>query len=66
MEGTESDTETVDIAFETEYIDDPTLLEGKTKVVTTGVNGSKTVTTTYTHLKSKIAEVHSLCTIDLS
>ncbi|HFI0631828.1 TPA: ZmpA/ZmpB/ZmpC family metallo-endopeptidase [Streptococcus suis] len=51
IEGTEADTETVDIAFETEYIDDPTLLEGKTKVVTTGVNGSKTVTTTYKTIK---------------
>ncbi|WP_105151329.1 ZmpA/ZmpB/ZmpC family metallo-endopeptidase [Streptococcus suis] len=51
IEGTESDTETVDIAFETEYVDDPTLLEGKTKVVTTGVNGSKTVTTTYQTIK---------------
>ncbi|HEM6346768.1 TPA: G5 domain-containing protein [Streptococcus suis] len=51
IEGTESETETVDIAFETEYVDDPTLLEGKTKVVTTGVNGSKTVTTTYKTIK---------------
>ncbi|HEM3544005.1 TPA: G5 domain-containing protein [Streptococcus suis] len=51
IEGTESDTETVDIAFETEYVADPTLLEGKTKVVTTGVNGSKTVTTTYQTIK---------------
>ncbi|HEM3587833.1 TPA: G5 domain-containing protein [Streptococcus suis] len=51
IEGTESETETVDIAFETEYVDDPTLLEGKTKVVTTGVNGSKTVTTTYQTIK---------------
>ncbi|MGG6738703.1 UNVERIFIED_CONTAM: ZmpA/ZmpB/ZmpC family metallo-endopeptidase [Streptococcus suis] len=51
IEGTESDTETVDIVFETEYVDDPTLLEGRTKVVTTGVNGSKTVTTTYQTIK---------------
>ncbi|NQM39387.1 YSIRK-type signal peptide-containing protein [Streptococcus suis] len=51
IEGTESETETVDIAFETEYVDDPTLLEGKTKVVTTGVNGSKTVTKTYQTIK---------------
>ncbi|HFU4432451.1 TPA: ZmpA/ZmpB/ZmpC family metallo-endopeptidase [Streptococcus suis] len=51
IEGTESDTATVDIAFETEYVDDPTLLEGKTKVVTAGVNGSKTVTTTYQTIK---------------
>lgn len=51
IEGTELDTETVDIAFETEYVDDPTLLEGKTKVVTAGVNGSKTVTTTYQTIK---------------
>ncbi|HEM4583627.1 TPA: G5 domain-containing protein [Streptococcus suis] len=51
IEGTESETETVDIAFETEYVDDPTLLEGKTKVVTAGVNGSKTVTTTYQTIK---------------
>ncbi|HFH9839236.1 TPA: ZmpA/ZmpB/ZmpC family metallo-endopeptidase [Streptococcus suis] len=51
IEDTESDTVTVDIAFETEYVDDPTLLEGKTKVVTTGVNGSKTVTTTYQTIK---------------
>ncbi|HFU4465975.1 TPA: ZmpA/ZmpB/ZmpC family metallo-endopeptidase [Streptococcus suis] len=51
IKGTESDTATVDIAFETEYVDDPTLLEGKTKVVTTGVNGSKTVTTTYQTIK---------------
>ncbi|HFI0344945.1 TPA: ZmpA/ZmpB/ZmpC family metallo-endopeptidase [Streptococcus suis] len=51
IEATETDTETVDIAFETEYVDDPTLLEGKTKVVTTGVNGSKTITTTYKTIK---------------
>ncbi|MBM7319958.1 G5 domain-containing protein [Streptococcus suis] len=48
---TETETETVDIVFETEYVDDPTLLEGKTKVVTAGVNGSKTVTTTYQTIK---------------
>ncbi|HEM5197921.1 TPA: G5 domain-containing protein [Streptococcus suis] len=51
IEGTESVPETVEIPFETEYIDDPTLLVGKTKVVTTGVNGSKTVTTTYQTIK---------------
>ncbi|HEM3488895.1 TPA: G5 domain-containing protein [Streptococcus suis] len=51
IEGTELDTETVDIAFETEYVDDPTLLEGRTKVVTAGVNGSKIVTTTYQTIK---------------
>lgn len=51
IEGTDSDTETVEIPFETEYVDDPTLLVGKTKVVTTGVNGSKTVTTTYQTIK---------------
>ncbi|HFI0239143.1 TPA: ZmpA/ZmpB/ZmpC family metallo-endopeptidase [Streptococcus suis] len=51
IEGTDSDTETVDIPFETEYIDDPTLLKGKTKEVTNGVNGSKTVTTTYQTIK---------------
>ncbi|HEL2054770.1 TPA: G5 domain-containing protein [Streptococcus suis] len=51
IEGTESVPETVEIPFETEYVDDPTLLVGKTKVVTTGVNGSKTVTTTYQTIK---------------
>ncbi|WP_105118456.1 ZmpA/ZmpB/ZmpC family metallo-endopeptidase [Streptococcus suis] len=51
IEGTEEDKETVDIPFETEYIDDPTLLEGKTKEVTKGVNGSKTITTTYKTIK---------------
>ncbi|HEL1610163.1 TPA: G5 domain-containing protein [Streptococcus suis] len=51
IEGTDSDAETVEIPFETEYVDDPTLLVGKTKVVTTGVNGSKTVTTTYQTIK---------------
>ncbi|MCK4024574.1 ZmpA/ZmpB/ZmpC family metallo-endopeptidase [Streptococcus iners] len=51
IEGTEEDKETVDIPFETEYIDAPTLLVGKTKVVTKGVNGSKTVTTTYQTIK---------------
>lgn len=51
IEGADSDTETVEIPFETEYVDDPTLLVGKTKVVTTGVNGSKTVTTTYQTIK---------------
>ncbi|HFI0563033.1 TPA: ZmpA/ZmpB/ZmpC family metallo-endopeptidase [Streptococcus suis] len=51
IEGTDSVTETVEVPFETEYIDDPTLLVGKTKVVTTGVNGSKTVTTTYQTIK---------------
>ncbi|HFI0700911.1 TPA: ZmpA/ZmpB/ZmpC family metallo-endopeptidase [Streptococcus suis] len=51
IEATETDIETVDIAFETEYVDDPTLLEGKTKVVTVGVNGSKTITTTYKTIK---------------
>lgn len=51
IEDTESDMETVDIAFETEYIDDPTLLTGKEKVVTEGVKGSKTITTTYKTIK---------------
>ncbi|HEL2739168.1 TPA: G5 domain-containing protein [Streptococcus suis] len=51
IEGTETETNQVEITFETEYVDDPTLLEGKTKVVTTGVNGSKTVTTTYKTIK---------------
>lgn len=51
IEGSDSDTETVEVPFETEYVDDPTLLVGKTKVVTTGVNGSKTVTTTYQTIK---------------
>lgn len=51
IEGTEIETNQVEIAFETEYVDDPTLLEGKTKVVTAGVNGSKTVTTTYQTIK---------------
>lgn len=51
IEGTESVPETVVIPFETEYVDDPTILVGKTKVVTTGVNGSKTVTTTYQTIK---------------
>ncbi|RRR51474.1 YSIRK-type signal peptide-containing protein [Streptococcus suis] len=51
IEGTETETNQVEITFETEYVDDPTLLEGKTKVVTVGVNGSKTVTTTYQTIK---------------
>ncbi|HFI0420571.1 TPA: ZmpA/ZmpB/ZmpC family metallo-endopeptidase [Streptococcus suis] len=51
IEGTESVPETVEIPFKTEYVDDPTLLVGKTKVVTTGVNGSKTVITTYQTIK---------------
>lgn len=51
IEGTETETNQVKITFETEYVDDPTLLEGKTKVVTVGVNGSKTVTTTYQTIK---------------
>ncbi|MGQ7372104.1 ZmpA/ZmpB/ZmpC family metallo-endopeptidase [Streptococcus suis] len=51
IEGTETEINQVEITFETEYVDDPTLLEGKTKVVTTGVNGSKTVTTTYQTIK---------------
>ncbi|MGQ7415675.1 G5 domain-containing protein, partial [Streptococcus suis] len=51
IEGTETETNQVEIAFETEYVDDPTLLEGKTKVVTAGVNGSKKVTTTYQTIK---------------
>lgn len=51
IEGTETETNQVEITFETEYVDDPTLLEGKTKVVTTGVNGSKTITTTYQTIK---------------
>ncbi|MCK3942599.1 YSIRK-type signal peptide-containing protein [Streptococcus suis] len=51
IEGTESVPETVEIPFKTEYVDDPILLVGKTKVVTTGVNGSKTVTTTYQTIK---------------
>ncbi|MGU8008437.1 ZmpA/ZmpB/ZmpC family metallo-endopeptidase [Streptococcus suis] len=51
IEGTETETNQVEITFETEYVDDPTLLEGKTKVVTAGVNGSKTVTTTYQTIK---------------
>ncbi|HEL1675597.1 TPA: G5 domain-containing protein [Streptococcus suis] len=51
IEGTETETKQVEITFETEYVDDPTLLEGKTKVVTAGVNGSKTVITTYQTIK---------------
>ncbi|CYU54618.1 ZmpA/ZmpB/ZmpC family metallo-endopeptidase [Streptococcus suis] len=51
IEGTETETNQVEIIFETEYVDDPTLLESKTKVVTAGVNGSKTVTTTYQTIK---------------
>ncbi|MBL6503524.1 G5 domain-containing protein [Streptococcus suis] len=51
IEGTETETNQVEITFETEYVDDPTLVEGKTKVVTAGVNGSKTVTTTYQTIK---------------
>ncbi|MGU7947686.1 ZmpA/ZmpB/ZmpC family metallo-endopeptidase [Streptococcus suis] len=51
IEGTETETNQVEITFETEYVDDPTLLEGKTKVVTAGVNGSKIVTTTYQTIK---------------
>ncbi|HEM5303204.1 TPA: G5 domain-containing protein [Streptococcus suis] len=51
IEGTEIETNQVEITSETEYVDDPTLLEGKTKVVTAGVNGSKTVTTTYQTIK---------------
>ncbi|NQK15961.1 YSIRK-type signal peptide-containing protein [Streptococcus suis] len=51
IEGTETETNQVEITFETEYVDDPTPLEGKTKVVTAGVNGSKTVTTTYQTIK---------------
>ncbi|WP_170242667.1 ZmpA/ZmpB/ZmpC family metallo-endopeptidase [Streptococcus suis] len=51
IEGTETETNQVEITFETEYVDDPTLLEGKTKVVTAGVNGSKTVITTYQTIK---------------
>lgn len=51
IEGTEIETNQVEITFETEYVDDPTLLEGKTKVVAAGVNGSKTVTTTYQTIK---------------
>ncbi|HEL2302273.1 TPA: G5 domain-containing protein [Streptococcus suis] len=51
IEGTEIETNQVEITFETEYVDDPTLLEGKTKVVTAGVNGSKTVTTAYQTIK---------------
>ncbi|MEG3264958.1 ZmpA/ZmpB/ZmpC family metallo-endopeptidase [Streptococcus suis] len=51
IEGAETETNQVEITFETEYVDDPTLLEGKTKVVTAGVNGSKIVTTTYQTIK---------------
>ncbi|HFI2692657.1 TPA: ZmpA/ZmpB/ZmpC family metallo-endopeptidase [Streptococcus suis] len=51
IEGTESVPETVAVPFKTEYVDDPTLLVGKTKVMTNGVNGSKTVTTTYQTIK---------------
>ncbi|CYX50809.1 ZmpA/ZmpB/ZmpC family metallo-endopeptidase [Streptococcus suis] len=51
IEGTEIETNQVEITFETEYVDDPTLLEGKTKVVTAGGNGSKTGTTTYQTIK---------------
>lgn len=51
IEGTEEDKKTVDIPFETEYIDDPTLLKGTTNEVKKGVNGSKTITTTYKTIK---------------
>lgn len=40
--------ETEPVAFETEYIDDPELIEGETKVISEGVDGVKTKTYTVT------------------
>ncbi|HFI0235044.1 TPA: ZmpA/ZmpB/ZmpC family metallo-endopeptidase [Streptococcus suis] len=49
--GTESEVSTESIAYATETVEDPNLYEGETKVLQTGVNGSKDITTTYTTIK---------------
>lgn len=51
IEGTESDSVTVEIPYGTDYIDDPTLPADTTKSVTPGVPGSKKITTTYKTIK---------------
>ncbi|HFI2475891.1 TPA: ZmpA/ZmpB/ZmpC family metallo-endopeptidase-related protein, partial [Streptococcus suis] len=43
----EKDVKTEVLPFETIYIDDPTMLEGKTKVEKEGKDGLKTITTVY-------------------
>ncbi|HFI0173509.1 TPA: ZmpA/ZmpB/ZmpC family metallo-endopeptidase [Streptococcus suis] len=45
---TEVEQSDVDIAFETEYIDDPNLPLGQEQLQSQGVPGQKTITTTYT------------------
>ncbi|HFI0635087.1 TPA: ZmpA/ZmpB/ZmpC family metallo-endopeptidase [Streptococcus suis] len=45
---TEVEQSVVDIAFETEYIDDPNLPLGQEQLQSQGVPGQKTITTTYT------------------
>ncbi|HFI0107070.1 TPA: ZmpA/ZmpB/ZmpC family metallo-endopeptidase [Streptococcus suis] len=45
---TEVEQSVVDIAFETEYVDDPSLPLGQEQLQSQGVPGQKTITTTYT------------------
>ncbi|NQN54580.1 YSIRK-type signal peptide-containing protein [Streptococcus suis] len=45
---TEVEQSDVDIAFETEYVDDPNLPLGQEQLQSQGVPGQKTITTTYT------------------
>ncbi|HEM3716900.1 TPA: G5 domain-containing protein [Streptococcus suis] len=45
---TEVEQTVVDIAFETEYVDDPSLPLGQEQLQSQGVPGQKTITTTYT------------------
>lgn len=51
IEGTESDTVTVAIPYGRDYKDEPTIAADTTMLVTPGVPGFKTVTTTYKTIK---------------
>ena len=58
---TKEEVETVSIAYQTAYYDDNTLSKGSTKVITEGVNGTKSITyrVTYTDGKETNREIIS-------
>ena len=51
--GSESEVKKEKILFETKYQDDPNLPKGQEKVITDGVEGEKTITSTYVTQKGK-------------
>ena len=51
--GSESEVKKEKIPFETKYQDDPNLPKGQEKVITDGVEGEKTITSTYVTQKGK-------------